>query len=284
MIRCLILLWLLIPLQAVAESSVWRVSDGQSELFIGGTIHVLSQQDYPLPEEFEQAYQQADIVVLETDLAAMAQSDTQQQLMQKVMYPEGASLQDDLSPDTYRQLSDYVASTGLSMQAFDRFRPPIIVITLTMAELKRLGMADTGVDNYFNARAADEGKRLEGLETVQQQIELIATMGKGQEDEMILSTLKELHELPKMMGQLKAAWRSGDMLELERIAILPMRDEFPGLYRSMLVERNKSWIPQLQAMLETPEKELVLVGALHLAAAEGVIEMLKKHGYNVQQQ
>lgn len=283
MLRGLILLWLLIPLQLCAESSVWRVSDGRSEFFIGGTIHVLSKQDYPLPEAFESAYRQADVVVLETDLVAMAQTDTQEKLLRKVIYPNGASLRDDLSPGTYRKLSDYVETTGLSMTALDRFKPPMVVVTLTMAELQRLDMADTGVDNYFNNRAVEDGKGLGGLETVEQQIDLIANMGKGHEDEMILSTLNELQELPQMMGQMKSAWRVGDMRQLERIAILPMRQEFPALYRSLLVERNLSWIPQLEALLETPEKELVLVGALHLAALEGVIELLKKRGYRVQQ-
>ena len=53
--RNLILLCLLIPFHTFAETSVWRVSNGDSELFIGGTIHVLSATDYPLPIEFEQA-------------------------------------------------------------------------------------------------------------------------------------------------------------------------------------------------------------------------------------
>lgn len=284
MLRLLILLCLFVPLQLSAESSVWKVSDGRSEFFIGGTIHVLSRQDYPLPEAFEQAYQQSEIVVLETDLAAMAQPDIQQQLLQKLLYPEGASLQNDLSAETYRKLADFVATTDLSMAALDSFKPPMVVVTLTMAELQRLGMAETGVDNFFNDRALSDGKRLDGLETVEQQIDVIANMGKGQEDEMILSTLNELQELPQLMGQMKAAWRAGDMQRLAQIAITPMREEYPALYRSLLVQRNHSWIPQLEALLATPAKELVLVGAAHLAAEDGVIALLKKRGYRIEQQ
>ncbi len=285
--RVIILLWLIVPglifpIPAFAESSVWRVSNGQSELFIGGTIHVLSHRDYPLPQEFERAYNKADVLVLETDLSVMAGFEAQQQLLMRVMYTDGRTLKDDLTDSTYKKLADYVESTGLLMEALNQFKAPMVVITLTMAELQRLDMADTGVDNYYLVKASQEGKQLGRLESVEQQMELIANMGKGHEDEMVLSTLNELQQLPTMMTAMKTAWRTGNMDQLEEVAILPMRQDFPVLYQSLLVDRNNSWIPKIEIMLKTPEIEFILVGALHLAADEGVIAQLIKLGYQIE--
>lgn len=283
MMRFVILLWLLFPLQVTAQSAVWKISKDQAELYIGGTIHVLSRQDYPLPQEFDQAYRKADIVVLETDLVAMAQPQTQRHMLSRMMYRDGRSLRDELAPSTYRKLVEYVAKTALSLDVLTQFKPAMAALTLTMAELQRLDMADAGVDNYFNNLALRDGKRLEGLETVEQQIDLIANMGKGHEDAMILSTLDELRQLPELINGMKQAWRSGDMRTLEKLAIDPMRLEFPALYQSLLVSRNNRWLPKIEALLATPEKEFVLVGALHLAAKEGVIEQLQRRGYRVEQ-
>ncbi len=285
--RLIILLWLIIPglifpRSVFAESSVWRISNGQSELFIGGTIHVLSHQDYPLPQEFDLAYSKADILVLETDLSVMAGVDAQQQLLMRLMYTDGRTLRDDVMKSTYKKLLNYVQSTGLLMEVVNQFKAPMVVIMLTVAELQRLGMADTGVDNYYFMKADQEGKRLDQLESVEQQVELIANMGKGHEDEMLLSTVDELQELPTVMAAMKTAWRTGNIKQLERLVILPMRQDFPALYQSLLVGRNNSWIPKIEIMLKTPEIELVLVGALHLAAAEGVIAQLIKRGYQVE--
>ena len=280
--RNLILLCLLIPFHTFAETSVWRVSNGDSELFIGGTIHVLSATDYPLPIEFEQAYNQSHTLVFETDLAAMAQPEAQQQLLQRVMYENGKTLKDDLSPQTYKTLVDYAASTGLMIELLNQFKPPMVMITLVMAELHRLGMAETGVDNYFNQKALADGKTLGELETVQEQLTMIEYMGKGHEDELILSTIEEMKELPLIMGEMKDAWRSGDMERLEKLGISPMKTDFPDLYRLLLVDRNNAWIPKIEALLATPEVEFVLVGALHLAANEGVISKLRALGYRVE--
>ncbi len=278
----LILLWLLVSFPAFAETSLWRVSKGDSELFIGGTIHVLSNGDYPLPIEFEQAYKQAKTIVFETDLIELAQPEIQQQFLQRLMYAEGKTLKDDVSEKTYKALVDYVVSTGLTIDALNQFKPPMVMITLLMAELQRLGMANTGVDNYFNHKAVEDGKTLDELESVQVQLDVIANMGKGHEDEMILSAIAETRELASIMEEMKAAWRKGDIKQLEKIGLSPMNADFPDLYRLLLVERNNSWIPKIKAFLATPATEFVLVGALHLVGYEGLISKLRRLGYKVE--
>ena len=85
------------------------------------------------------------------------------------------------------------------------------------------------------------------------------------------------------LSALKAAWRKGDNRELIKVALAPWLADFPELYQSLLVKRNTAWLPQLEAMLASPEVEYVLVGALHLVGKDGVINMLESRGYQVEQ-
>lgn len=280
--RYLILLYLIMSSQAFAETSLWKISKGNSHLFIGGTIHVLSENDYPLPKEFERAYIQSKVVVFETDIAAMTKPEAQEQLFQRVKYKPGKTLKDDLNTETYKALLDYSSSVGLKIQTLKQFKPPMVMIMLLMAELQRLGIAETGVDHYFYKKAQREGKTLGELENVQMHLTIIENMGKGHEDEMILGTIDEMKELSLIMGKMKKAWRTGDIQQLEKIGITPMMTDYPSLYRQLLVSRNNAWVPKIEAMLATPEVELVLVGALHLVASEGVISKLRNKGYKVE--
>jgi uncharacterized protein YbaP (TraB family) len=50
------------------ETSVWKVSNGGNVLYIGGTIHVLRESDYPLPESFNAAFNKSEIIIFETSL------------------------------------------------------------------------------------------------------------------------------------------------------------------------------------------------------------------------
>jgi uncharacterized protein YbaP (TraB family) len=47
------------------QTSVWKISSGNNVLYLGGTIHVLRESDYPLPEAFGSAFEKSSIVVFE---------------------------------------------------------------------------------------------------------------------------------------------------------------------------------------------------------------------------
>ena len=63
-----------------------------------------------------------------------------------------------------------------------------------------------------------------------------------------------------------------------------MREKFPELYQSINPERNKSWLPKLEAMLKDNKSDdvMVIVGALHLVGEDGVVKMLKDKGYKIE--
>ncbi|MDR0639460.1 MAG: TraB/GumN family protein [Spirochaetaceae bacterium] len=50
------------------ETSVWKISNGDNVLYLGGTIHLLRESDYPLPQAFEAAFEQSDILVFEASV------------------------------------------------------------------------------------------------------------------------------------------------------------------------------------------------------------------------
>lgn len=280
--RALIFLCLLMPLQAFPDTSLWRVSRGDTELFIGGTVHVLGKSDYPLPEEFGLAYAKARMLVLETDLDALHEPEIQSRLLGRLMYPEGQSLENNLKPSTYKALEAYLKKLDMSVASIQQSKPVLVMMTLIMTELQRLGLADAGVDAFFNQQALTDGKSLGQLESVSKQMDVLENMARGHEDELILNTLDELEQLPVLMGDVKKAWRNGDLTQLEALGITPMRKDYPALYHMLLVERNLSWLPQIEAFLNTPDTELILVGALHLAGEDGLLAQLRQRGYKVE--
>ncbi len=265
-----------------SETSVWRVSQGANQLFIGGTIHILGAADYPLPAEFDRAYQRSDLLVLETDMEKLQDPDFQRVMMRALSYSDGRNLKSVLSAKTFQLLDNYCKSRGIPTDNLLPFKPGMVATTLTMLELQRLGLGGVGVDAYFNARAIKDRKKLGQLETVESQLAFISSMGQGQEDDLIAYTLEDINNLPALMGEMKQTWRKGDLSSLERVNIIPFKKDLPKIYQTMLVDRNNAWIPQIEAMLKTREVEFILVGALHLAGEDGLLEHLSKRGYEVE--
>lgn len=266
-----------------AASSVWQVSKGENSVFIGGTIHVLSDADYPLPAAFEHAYSKSPILVFEADMAKMKTPAFQAAMLRAVSYSDGGSLKSALQESTYRALDDYLKVRGLGIKRFDKFKPGIVSITLTTLELQRLGIAGRGVDEFYQQKAVNDNKALFHLETVQEQLRFISNMGEGSEDAFILYTLRDIKDLSAMMKEMKVYWRSGDNEQFNTAMLVPLKESFPDIYQTIIVERNNAWLPKIEAMLATKESEFVLVGALHLVGEEGVLAQLKALGYTLKQ-
>jgi len=267
---------------AHADAPVWKVVKGDRQLFIGGTLHLLAESDYPLPAEFENAYRQSAIVVFEADLQKMQTPEFQKLLQSKVVYTDGRSPKSVLSGKTYQALEQHMTSRGLPIDSFQQMKPGMLAVTLTLIELQRKGFYGTGVDEFFNLKARNDGKTIGQLEPAERQLAFLASLGDGREDALIAHTLRDLEKLPKIITSLKEAWRNGNRGKMKAIAITPIKKDFPKVYHQLLVQRNRDWIPKIEEMMATREVEFILVGAAHLVGEEGILSQLAARGYTIQ--
>lgn len=282
--RWFILLLSLCTTQGFAQTSLWRVSDGTNELFIGGTVHVLSRNDYPLPAAFDNAFKKSSTLVFETDIAATEDPAFAQSLLQRTMYSDGRKISDALRPETYRQLEKFCNSRGYPIAMFQKTRPPMVVLTLMMMELQRLGIAGAGVDLHYYQKARAANKSIAELESSAEQLEFIVNLGKGREDDFVSYSLRDMQKLESVVREMISAWRNGDLAKMAEISFTEMRRDFPEVYQQLLVERNQNWLPRIESMLKNSETELVLVGTLHLVGEDGILNLLRERGYQLQQQ
>ena len=269
---------------ALAKAPVWEVSKGDDRLFLGGTIHVLSPDDYPLPRAFDRAYEQSDTLVFETDIAAMSDPTVQLKLMSVMTYADGTTLESVLSPDVFKKLKAFLGARQVSIDPLAHFTPAGLSLTLTVLELQRLGLGTTaGVDEYFDVRGKRDGKQIESLETIEEQISFIDGMNRADPDKVVLSSLADMENLAGMWGEMLSAWREGDVNTLEELGDESLRDEFPEMAKLLLDRRNDNWMREIPKMLEDDDVEFVLVGALHMVGDTGLIQQLKEAGFKVEQ-
>ena len=282
MLKITALILALLPSLLLAESSVWKVSKGEQSLYIGGTCHVLRAADYPLPAEFDLAYAAADTLVFEIDPAAAQEPAFAMQLLAKASYTDGRSLKSVLSEEAYQALAAQGAKSGLPIEVLNGIKPGMVMMMLMMQELTKAGVSQEGVDMHYHALGLKDNKPVKSLETPDFQIELITTLGEGMENELVLYGLKDLSHMKELFQELIAAWRAGNLAQIESLFLSDMRD-YPELYAKMLADRNQRWIPQIEAYLKSPEIEFVLVGVAHAAGDDGILHLLEAQGYTIDQ-
>lgn len=267
-----------------AKSPVWKVTKGDKLLFIGGTIHLLSKDDYPLPSSFNLAFNASEDIIFETDIESAQSLTTQAKFLQVLMYQDGRTIEDDLKPETYDALVTFLEARNLPVSMFTRFTPAGINMTLVVLELQGLGITgESGVEAHFNSQSKAQEKDVMWLETIDEQVSFIGRINDLDADLVTNSTLRDIKKLKDEWPKLLSAWREGDMDRLESLAINEMINESPELYQFMLADRNKNWVPEIKQMLDSPEVEFVLVGALHLAGKDSVLTMLANEGFKIEQ-
>ena len=278
-----LLLGLSLVSQASAQSSVWLASKGDNKVYLGGTIHMLRANDYPLPSEYETAYAEADNLYFEIDIDLMNEPSGQLSMLQRLMYTDGRTLQTVLNDEAYNSLTAYVEKFGLPMFMLQNMKPGMLMSTLELLEFQSRGFTPNGVDVHFHQRAKADGKTIKAFETVEEQIGFIETMGEGEESEYVMLSLSDLEKIDDDIESMISIWRNGRSADLVDLFVDDMEETTPGVYQSLLVERNYKWMPTLEAMFDDVDTELVLVGVAHLVGEDGLVQLLQAKGYQVEQ-
>jgi len=266
-----------------AQSSVWKVTRDGATLYLGGTCHVLRPADFPLPPEFDRAFAASARIVLETDLARAQGPEMARIVNEHGLFSGSRTLPDVLTPAAWAAVEAYCAKSGLPVAKARTMRPWFFVLMATVVEMQKLGLSTEGVDAHYFQRARAAGKPVGELEPFERHVQFLINLGAGHESEMVERSLADLQEMPDALVRLLAAWRQGDLPQIDATLLDDLRGQYPAVYRELIVDRNTAWLPQLDAMLATPEVEFVLAGAGHFAGPDGLIAGLRARGCTVEQ-
>ena len=272
------------PLHAQpARDFIWKVTAPGGSLYLVGSVHLLTKDYYPLSPALDKAFKDSDLLVEEADLGELESLASQFTLLSRGMLPENQSLDTVVSAATYALVTKRVNALGMPIEPLKRFKPWMLAMTLEALEWQKAGFdATLGLDRHFYDRAKVDGKRVQGLETADFQLSIFDQMTKEEQDRMLAESLKDLDREQASVVTLTNAWKAGDAATVERIVLDDVKGD-PVLYGRLLVNRNRNWLPTLDALLKRPGRAFVVVGAAHLVGPDGLLAMFKAKGYKVEQ-
>jgi uncharacterized protein YbaP (TraB family) len=269
--------------RAQEKSFLWQLQSGKGDIYILGSIHFLKRENYPLNPTIEKAFDSAKKLVFEIDLKSADSAAVQRLTLEKGLHRDGKTLQQDISAETYSLATKRAQELGIDIRTLSPLKPWIVALTMASLKLQKLGFdPNSGVDRYLAGRATKAGKPIAGLETAAFQIGLMDQLSAVDQESMLRQSLREMDLLDKGLDQIVRSWAVGDVPALEKLLLSAMR-EYPAVHQKIVVDRNRRWLPEIERMIEQGENALVVVGAAHLVGKEGVIELLKKRGYILEQ-
>lgn len=277
LVRLALALLLFVTLPVAAKPALWVVHQGQSTVYLFGTVHLLpSDTDWRFPA-LQEALDDSDALYIEiTDDNPV----TMQALVLRYGLDLGQRLSDRLKPGDRKLLAAAARAAGLpGVEALQPMRPWLAAVTLAVAPLVKAGLNPRqGVDKQLKAQMLKAGKPVKGLETSATQIRYLASMPDKVQMDFLHSTLHDYGKAESQLRQLIDAWKAGDVATIARTADDEMRKESPVLYQRLIVKRNKNWAGIIAAMLKKPGTTFIAVGAAHLAGPDSVQHQLALKG------
>jgi len=275
----LLLLW---PAAVVADGApLWIVEADVGAVSIRGSVHLLQPSDYPLPGAVRRAYEQADELIMELDLDDLDVGAVTTEMLALGASGDGPAARDVLGERDWARAREDARAYGLDLEILGDAEPWLVALMVYNLALAQAGYDPSlGVDQHLARQAIEDGKPIEGLETLTEQLALFDGLAPGVQRQMLEQTLAELDGLADEARILVEAWRVGDLAALEK-AFAQDFAAYPDLERRIVTDRNRSWLAALEARLALPGTALVVVGALHTVGPEGLPALLAARGYRV---
>ncbi len=266
------------------KSFLWKIQSGKNTVYVLGSLHFSKKEIYPLRQEIEDAFDRSDFLVVEANVNDIRNADVQK-LMEKALYPANDSLEKHLSAEAYEQVMREMNRLGIPPELTNRQKPWFLSMTIVALESVKLGLdPKLGIDMHFLSKAEGKKKILE-LESLDYQIQVLSGFSDKDQELFLLYTLKDLNILEQELDKMIRAWTSGDAKAMESLMTKGVVEDekLSSIYEKLVYERNRNLLSKIENFLKTKETYFVIVGAGHLVGSKGIVELLKKDGYRVEQ-
>ncbi len=256
---------------------LWKIErSGSASSYLFGTMHSDDPQVVELPVPVQRAFDESSGVTMEIVLDAQSLLG----MATALLMTDGTTLESLVGRSLYQRSVEVLSSYGIPEMMVANMKPWAVAVTL----MTRPAESGVVLDQVLYQQAVASGKKVDGLETVAEQIGLFDGLSKREQIRLLEDTLDNLDDIRRMLDQLQIAYLNRDLKRLVEINEASMRDSDPQLAetfnRKMIIERNHRMAERMQSRLREG-KRFIAVGALHLPGEEGLLNLLSEQGYRL---
>lgn len=260
------------------EGRLFQVTrEGGATAHIFGTMHAEDPEVVSLPEPVAQAFTDAESLVMEV----VPNADAILRAMLAMAYTDGRTLEHAIGPELYAETLKAVAAIGMNEASVRDLKPWAVATMLSNPP------AATGdfLDMQLYRLALSEGKAVEGLETIEEQLGVFDNLPDALQKALLVEALREREGLPEVYAELRRTYLRGDLAGLKRLSTEHLEGDDPELrqyFQQVITDgRNRLMAARLEPILISG-KVFIAVGALHLPGEGGLLNLLMVQGWTVE--
>lgn len=194
---------------------------------------------------------------------------------QSMDLPEGKILADFYSKKKYEKIGRFFQkNTGLDIAHFERAKPMMLTNFMTGSLLNN--DQPLSLDQFLWEYAEQENRIMMGIETVEEQIELMEKIPLDYQAKALWSMVKNVSRFRKNLLNLSNLYQEGNLSK-----ILKSAKKSAGKLRKMMIYDRNELMAERISLLVTEQTLFVAVGAGHLGGKKGILRKLKTAGFRL---
>lgn len=258
------------------NSMLWSIVDLKSPgdtSYLFGTIHQISQADFAITDKIQRAFGKSEVLITEIDLTDPGMMG---EMMSRLMMPDGMTLDKILTKEDYEALSKFMIENTGQPLAFYNDKKPFMAAMAVMNFF--IEGTPASYDMELTEMAKKSGVKIKGLETVAEQMDVLDKTPYKEQAEQLVEIISDIEKTKESFADIVKAYKAEHLEELDKL----LEESMDGAAdkSSMLDDRNIKWIPEIQESTKA-NRCFIAVGAGHLPGELGLINLLRKEGYEV---
>ena len=276
-VACLVSAFSLAAEEQFERGLLWKIQpDGGAVSYLFGTMHSDDPQVVNLPAPVQQAFDAATGLVVEVELNEQALVG----MAGALLLSDGRTLESLVGKALYQRTLTALTAQGMPEFMVARMKPWAAAVSL-MTPPPGNGVI---LDQALYQQALAGGKKIRGLETVDEQMGLFDSLTEHEQLSLLRDTLDNLADVERELGEVQAAYLARDLRRLLAISKNSMQGSDALLaerfMKKVIDDRNHRMAQRMQPHLREG-RYFIAVGALHLPGKEGLLKLLSERGYHV---
>ena len=259
------------------QNLLWEITSPETKekSYLFGTIHLIEKEFFQFPDLLKEKINSSSHILFETPYP------TTSNLKDLLTLPEDRNILEYFSQNEKEKILNW-SSKNLKMnqkeflENYGDFKPFVLFQTIT-----QLPYLDNSVsyEQEIYKKLKLSSKKIEGLETIEEQIELLDKLPLETQKTQIITAIDSANRNQKILFEIQKAYKSQDLQKIEALVNIESKI---NLYQSnvFLNAKSKKWIPKITSKINT-NSTFIAVGVSHLPGEEGLINLLRKKGFKL---
>ncbi|WP_313805090.1 TraB/GumN family protein [Cytobacillus sp.] len=262
----------------------WKAEKNGNTVYMLGSIHLGIEEFYPLNSKIMKAFNESQYLAVEADILNLNPLEFQQTVLEKAVYDDGSTIEDHISKELYKKLTDIFVSYGADMNEIKYLKPWYLSMSLdSLKSTDPKYKAELGIDHYFLSKAGN--KKIIELEGAEFQINMLSGFSEDVQIKLLEDSLNADRTADGLAPLIKA-WQTSDDAAIEKLlfTVPDNSPEYKAYMTEMFDNRNIGMANKIEKYLtgSTKGTYFVVVGAGHYFGDMSIIKLLENKGLKIE--